>query len=156
MKFQISCRSTVSTAFARKPWLTVYRAHSGSCRYGFNKTFWIQQYSSPAGGNMTQIMTKIIWAIATLLLIITLNLTIRSRNPFVRTFSCIGVCCQTWVLELPIGQSPCCTKVSRDGPAFRIFDGFHEISVLTPFLGPPFPESLLTPRGCFWMPGLHL
>ena len=31
--------STVSTAFARKPWLTVYRAHSGSCRYGFNKTF---------------------------------------------------------------------------------------------------------------------
>ena len=29
MKSQISCRSTVSTASARKPWLTVYRAHAG-------------------------------------------------------------------------------------------------------------------------------
>ena len=30
MKSHISCRSTVSTALARKPWLTVYRAHSGA------------------------------------------------------------------------------------------------------------------------------
>ena len=55
--------STVSTAFARKPWLTVYRAHSGS---------------SPAGGKTGQIMTKIICTIATLQSTITLNLTIGS------------------------------------------------------------------------------
>jgi len=55
--------STVSTAFARKPWLTVYRAHSGS---------------SPTGGKTAQIMTKIIGSIGTTNSTIPLNLTDRS------------------------------------------------------------------------------
>ena len=132
MKSEISCRSTVSTAFARKPRLTVYRAHSGS---------------SPAGGKTTQIMTKIIWAMATLQSTITLNLTIGSRNPFVRTFICIRV----WYMpSLSSGVFDLREPLLRQGHVswptiLRIF-GFSKFSVLSPDFGLLFTGIIINAR----------
>jgi len=141
----LHCRYGFNKTF----WIQQY-----SCGYGFNKTFWLQQYSSPAGGKKTQMMAKIICTIATLLLTITLNLTMGSGNPFVRTFRSIIVWCmhnlRSWGVDskkIWWGQGrPWWPRNLVDFSDFRNSQVWVQISACRS------QESLFRPREGFWLP----